>query len=251
MPQRLLQPVDPLFGRRETLRGLAFLLQGLTLELSPCAPVTPPATVPLPVGPPPIVHAAPAQPLTRSSCWGRSCPGGQNALAARAQDHVNKMKHNPNALPAEGQPNGPSPRLLSPLLPGLGMRPTYFFSWPFAWGCSMGKAPIGGPFCDPSSRMGAAPHSGTPAVSQSDTEVSPPISHYDHRSHTPLSHTHRSHTYRSLTHRALTHRDLTHCSHTMTTSSAVSRRNGTKALPPARLPGARIMEPTLSQGAPW
>jgi len=34
----------------------------------------------------------------------------------------------------------------------------------------------------------------------------------------------------------------------MTISTAVSRRNGTKALPPACLPGARNLEPTQSQG---
>ena len=63
-------------------------------------------------------------------------------------------------------------------------------------------------------------------------------------SHTPLSHT-------TLTHDALTHHSQTHCSHTMTISTAVSRRNGTKALPPARLPGAWNLEPTQSQLAPW
>ena len=89
------------------------------------------------------------------------------------------------------------------------MRPTYFFSWPFSWGCSMGKAPMGWPFCDPSSRMGAAPHSGTPAVFQ----VAPPISHYDHHSHTHRSHTYRSHTHRSHTHTALSHTPLSHYDH--------------------------------------
>ena len=128
------------------------------------------------------------------------------------------MKHNPDASPGEGQSNGPSPQLLSPqatLLPGLGPRPS-LLSWPLPWGCSTEKAPTGGPFCDPSSRMRAAPNSGAP-------ELSPPISHYDHRSHT-------------------------HRSHTMTTSTAVSRRNGTKALPPARLPGARNWNPLSHKG---
>ena len=37
----------------------------------------------------------------------------------------------------------------------------------------------------------------------------------------------------------------------MTISTAVSRRNGTKALPPACLPGAQNLKPTQSQGAPW
>ena len=94
------------------------------------------------------------------------------------------------------------------------------------------------------------------------------ILRYHHRSHTmttaltyrALSHkalTHHALSYCSQIHRSLTHRALTHCSLTMTTaltmttSSAVSRRNGTKALPPARLPGAQFMKPTLSQGAPW
>ena len=173
------------------------------------------SSVSLLVGPPPVLHAAPAQPLTRSTCWGRSCPEGQNALAGRVHNPPNKMKHNCNASPGEGQSDGPSPRLLSPqaaLLPGLGPRPSSSLSWPLPWGCSTGKVPIGGPSCDPSSRMGAAPHSGATAVSRLDTsapELSPPISHYDHhyshydhrshthRSHTPLSHT--THTRRSHT----------------------------------------------------
>ena len=167
------------------------------------------------------------------------------------------MKHNCNASPGEGQSDGPSPRLLSPqaaLLPGLGPRPSSSLSWPLPWGSSTGKVPIGGPFCDPSSRMGAAPHSGATAVSRLDTsapELSPPISHYDHRySHYDhRSHTHRSHT--PLSHNALTHHSQTHCSQTRTISTAVSRRNGTKALPPARLPGAWNLEPSQSQGAPW
>ena len=172
--------------------------------------MTPPDTVSLLVGPPPVLHTAPAQPLTRSTCWGPSCPEGQNALAGRAHNHANKMKHNCNALPCEGQSDGPSPRLLSPqaaLLPGLGPRPSSSLSWPLPWGCSTGKVPIGGPSCDPSSRMGAAPHSGATAVSRLDTsapELSPPISHYDHH----YSHyDHRSHTHRSLT-------PLSHTTHT-------------------------------------
>ena len=139
------------------------------------------------------------------------------------------MKHNCNASPGEGQSDGPSPWLLSPqaaLLPGLGPRPSSSLSWPLPWGCSTGKVPIGGPSCDPSSRMGAAPHSGAPAVSQLDTsapELSPPISHYDHhyshydhRSHTHRSHTPLSHT--TLTQDTLTHHSQTHCSHTRTTA---------------------------------
>ena len=193
--------------------------------------MTPTDTVSLLVGPPPVLHAAPAQPLTRSTCWGRSCPEGQNALAGRAHNQANKMRHNPNASLGEGQSEGPSPRLLSPqatLLPGLGPRPSSSLSWPLPWGSSTGKVPIGGPFCDPSSWMGAAPHSGATAVSRLDTsapELSPPISHYDH---------HYSH--------------YDHCSHTKTTSTAVSRRNGTKALPPARLPGARNRNPLSHKG---
>ena len=134
------------------------------------------------------------------------------------------MKHNPNASLGEGQSEGPSPRLLSPqatLLPGLGPRPSSSLSWPLPWGSSTGKVPIGGPFCDPSSWMGAAPHSGATAVSRLDTsapELSPPISHYDHHySHYDhRSHTHHSHTL--LTHDALTHHPQTHCSHTRTTA---------------------------------
>ena len=96
-------------------------------------------------------------------------------------------------------------------------------------------------------------------------EISPPISQYDHCSHihgshtplsytalsyttlthttltycshTPLSHTHCSHIHCShtpLSHTALTDTPLSHtplshydhCSHTMTNSTAVSRRNG-------------------------
>jgi len=183
-------------------------------------PMTPPASVSLLVGPLPILPAAPAQPLTRSTCWGRSCPEGQNALAGRVHNPPNKMKHNCNASPGEGQSDGPSPRLLSPqaaLLPGLGPRPSSSLSWPLPWGCSTGKVPIGGPSCDPSSRMGAAPHSGATAVSRLDTsapELSPPISHYDHhyshydhRSHTRRSHTLLSHT--TLSHTTLRHTALT------------------------------------------
>ena len=183
-------------------------------------PMTPPASVSLLVGPLPILPAAPAQPLTRSTCWGRSCPEGQNALAGRAHNQANKMRYNPNASLGEGQSEGPSPRLLSPqatLLPGLGPRPSSSLSWPLPWGCSTGKVPIGGPSCDPSSRMGAAPHSGATAVSRLDTsapELSPPISHYDHhyshydhRSHTHHSHTLLSHT--TLSHTTLRHTALT------------------------------------------
>ena len=100
----------------------------------------------------------------------------------------------PNASSGGGQCDGPSPPLLSPrdtLLPGLGPRPTSLSSWPLPWGCSTGKAPTGGPFCDPSSGMGAAPHSGATAVSQVvtlapsyiTTDLTPraPLSHYDHQ----------------------------------------------------------------------
>ena len=178
--------------------------------------MTPPASVSLLVGPLPILPAAPAQPLTRSTCWGRSCPEGQNALAGRAHNQANKMRHNPNASLGEGQSEGPSPRLLSPqatLLPGLGPRPRSSLSWPLPWSNSTGKLPIGGPFCDPSSWMGAAPHSGATAVSRLDTsapELSPPISHYDHRySHYDhRSHTHHSHTL--LSHTTLSHTTLRH-----------------------------------------
>ena len=52
------------------------------------------------------------------------------------------------------------------LLTGLGPRPSSSLSWPLPWGCSTEKAPTGGPFCNPSSRMGAAPHSGATAVSR-------------------------------------------------------------------------------------
>ena len=172
----------------------------------------------------------------------------------RAHSHANKMKHSPSALPGKGQSDGPSPRLLSRQstpLPELGPRPRSSLSWPSLWGCSTGKVPIGGPFCDPSSRMGAVPHSGATAVSRLDSsapELSPLISHYDHHyshydhcSQTPLSHT-------ALTHHSRTHHSHTHRFHTMTISTAVSRRNGTKALPPACLPGARNLEPTQSQG---
>ena len=133
----------------------------------------------------------------------------------------------PNASSGGGQCDGPSPPLLSPrdtLLPGLGPRPTSLSSWPLPWGCSTGKAPTGGPFCDPSLGMGAAPHSGATAVSQvvtSAPELSPLISHHEDRSHTT------------------------------TTSTSVSTRNGTKALPPAHHPGARNLEATPSQGPPW
>ena len=143
------------------------------------------------------------------------------------------------------------------LLTGLGPRPSSSLSWPLPWGCSTEKAPTGGPFCNPSSRMGAAPHSGATAVSRLDSsapELSPPTSHYDHHySHYDhCSHTHRSQTplsHTTLAHNALTHHSHTHRFHTMTISTAVSRRNGTKALPPACLPGARNLEPTQSQGA--
>ena len=105
----------------------------------------------------------------------------------------------PNASSGEGQSDGPSAPLLSPrdtLLPGLGPRPTSLSSSPLPWGCSIGKAPTGGPFCDPSSWMGAAPHSRATAVSQvvtSAPELSPLISHHEHRSHTPLSHYNHQH----------------------------------------------------------
>ena len=55
----------------------------------------------------------------------------------------------------------------------------------------------------------------------------------------PLSHTLLSHT-------PLPHYD--HCSHTMTNSTTVSRINGTKALPPARLPGAQNRNPLSHKG---
>ena len=135
------------------------------------------------------------------------------------------------------------------LLTGLGPRPSSSLSWPLPWGCSTEKAPPGGPCCNPSSRMGAAPHSGATAVSWQDTsapELKPPISHYnhcyshyDHRSHTHCSHTPLSHT-------PLPHYDR--CSHTMTTSTTVSRRNGMKALPPARLLRARNRNPLSHKG---
>ena len=161
---------------------------------------------------------APARP-PRSTCTttykvnllGLILPRRQKALAGRVHNPPNKMKHNCNASPGEGQSDGPSPRLLSPqaaLLPGLGPRPSSSLSWPLPWGCSTGKVPIGGPSCDPSSRMGAAPHSGATAVSRLDTsapELSPLISHYDHHySHYDHhSHTHCSHT--PLSHTALSH----------------------------------------------
>ena len=185
------------------------------------------------------------------------------------------MKHSPNASLGKGQSHGPSPQLFSRQsapLPELGPRPRSSLSWLLPWGCSAGKVPIGGPFCDPSSRMGAVPHSGATAVSRLDSsalELSPPISHYGHRyshynhcshthhSQTPLSDTTLTHTtlthcsHTPLSHTTLTHHSHTHCSHTMTISTAVSRRNGTKALPPACLPGAQNLKPTQSQGAPW
>ena len=148
----------------------------------------------------------------------------------RAHSHANKMKHSPSALPGKGQSDGPSPRLLSRQstpLPELGPRPRSSLSWPSLWGCSTGKVPIGGPFCDPSLRMGAVPHSGATAVSRLDSsapELSPLISHYDHHyshydhcSQTPLSHTaltHHSRTQRShtpLSHTPLSHYDHQHC----------------------------------------
>ena len=82
------------------------------------------------------------------------CPGCQGLRPCEQNETQ------PQRFARWGPTQRAQPPLLSPLLPGLGMRPTYFFSWPFSWGCSMGKAPIGWPFCDPSSRMGAAPHSG-------------------------------------------------------------------------------------------
>lgn len=75
---------------------------------------------------------------------------------------------------------------------------------------------------------------------------------YHHRSHTMTTAIHTTTT--PLSHTLLSHTQLSHYdhrSHTMSTSTGVSRRNGTKALPPARLPGARNPEPTQSQGAPW
>jgi len=51
------------------------------------------------------------------------------------------------------------------LLIGLGPRPNSSLSWPLPWGCSTEKAPTGGPFCNPTSRMWADPHSGATAVS--------------------------------------------------------------------------------------
>ena len=169
------------------------------------------------------------------------------------------MKHNPNASPGEGQSDGPRPQLLLPLgtlLPGLGPRPSFLSSWPLSWGCSIGKGPTGGPFCDPSSWMGAAPTQGQ-LLLQSDTShlryhhqshstttalTYTALTHHSHipLSHTPLSHiplshtalTHHSHTHHSHTHRSHTllshttlththcphtHRSLTHCSHRHTT----------------------------------
>lgn len=165
------------------------------------------------------------------------------------------MKHNPNASPGEGQSDGPRPQLLSPLgtlLPGLGPRPSFLSSWPLSWGCSIGKGPTGGRFCDPSSRMGAAPtqgqllfHSQTPHTRDITTNltVRPLLSHTRlshttliyrsliHHSHIPLSHTaltHDSHTHTALTYTALTHRSHIllsqthhfhiHHSHIMTTA---------------------------------
>ena len=144
------------------------------------------------------------------------------------------MKHSPSASLGKGQSHGPSPQLFSRQstpLPELGPRPRSSLSWLLPWGCSAGKVPIGGPFCDPSSRMGAVPHSGATAVSRLDSsapELSPPISHYGHRySHyNHCSHTHHSQT--PLSHTTLTHHSHTHRSHTMTISTAVSRRNGTR-----------------------
>ena len=90
------------------------------------------------------------------------------------------------------------------LLTGLGPRPSSSLSWPLPWGCSTEKAPTGGPCCNPSSRMGAAPHSGATAVSRQDT----------HQSHTTTTAIHTMTT--ALTHTALTHHSHTHRSHTMT-----------------------------------
>ena len=77
-------------------------------------------------------------------------------------------------------------------------------------------------------------------------ELSPLISHYNHR----YSHYgHHSHTYCShtpLSDTLLSHYD--HCSHTMTTSAAISRRNGMKALPPAHLPEAQNQNPLSHKG---
>ncbi|CAM9584974.1 unnamed protein product [Rangifer tarandus platyrhynchus] len=85
------------------------------------------------------------------------------------------------------------------------MRPTYFLSWPFSWGCSMGKAPIGWPFWDPSSRMGAPPSWGHLLF----LRQIPKRLRYHHRSHTMTT----ALTHRSLTHTALTHTTLTLLSH--------------------------------------
>ena len=136
------------------------------------------------------------------------------------------MKHSPNASLGKGQSYGPSPQLFSRQstpLPELGPRLRSSLSWLLPWGCSAGKVPIGGPFCDPSSQMGAVPHSGATAVSRLDSsapELSPPISHYGHWSHThrsqtPLSHTAlRHHSHTPLSHTTLTHHSHTPLSHT-------------------------------------
>ena len=154
------------------------------------------------------------------------------------------MKHSPSASLGKGQSHGPSPQLFSRQstpLPELGPRPRSSLSWLLPWGCSAGKVPIGGPFCDPSSRMGAVPHSGATAVSRLDSsalELSPPISHYGHRyshynhcshthhSQTPLSHTtltHRSHT--PLSHTTLTHHSHTPLSHTPLSHTALTHHS--------------------------
>ena len=96
------------------------------------------------------------------------------------------------------------------LLTGLGPRPSSSLSWPLPWGCSTEKAPTGGPCCNPSSRMGAAPHSGQLLFHSR----IPLLLSYNHQSHTTTTALHTMTT--ALTHTALTHHSHTHRSHTMT-----------------------------------